>query len=247
MARLGRMLRNLDRKRTPVHVTPVARDMIEGMAAALPGSKGFVLRRLLDPRTCDGALRLLGERGRLFEGALRNTANATIVRGGSAVNVIPSEIEVEIDGRLLPGFAPDDLIGELRAIVGDDVELEVLRHDEGPADADMSFFGELASVLRELDPQGVPVPMLLPAVTDARHLSPIGIQTCASCRSSCRPTSRSARSRTQPTSACRPTPCASARGRLPRASSGIPIRLLVLGGTRFLGRAYRRCTAGRPR
>ncbi len=86
-------------------------------------------------------------------------------------------IEVEIDGRLLPGFRPDDLLDELRAIVGDDVELEVMRHDEGPADADMSFFDELAGVLRELDPDGVPIPMLLPAVTDARHLSPLGIQT----------------------------------------------------------------------
>jgi acetylornithine deacetylase/succinyl-diaminopimelate desuccinylase-like protein len=32
-------------------------------------------------------------------------------------------------------------------------------------------------VIRELDPEGVPIPMLLPAVTDARHLSPLGIQT----------------------------------------------------------------------
>ena len=59
-----------------------------------------------------------GRAGRQLEGALRNTVNATIVRGGSALNVIPSEIEVEIDGRLLPGFGPDDLLGELRDIVG---------------------------------------------------------------------------------------------------------------------------------
>ena len=32
-------------------------------------------------------------------------------------------------------------------------------------------------MLRELDPEGVPIPMMLPAVTDARHLSPLGIQT----------------------------------------------------------------------
>ncbi|HEU0303347.1 MAG TPA: hypothetical protein VFR32_02075, partial [Gaiellaceae bacterium] len=69
-------------------------------------------------------------------------------------------------------------LAELRAIVGDDIELEVLRHDEeGPADPDMTFFDELAGVLRELDPEGIPIPMLLPAVTDARHLSPLGIQT----------------------------------------------------------------------
>ena len=177
MARLGAMLRALDRKRTPPHVTPVARAMVEAMADALPRAKAGVLRALLHPRTHAGALRLIGEQGRPLEGALRNTVNATIVRGGSAMNVIPSEIEVELDGRLLPGFGPDDLLDELRDIVGKDVELEVLRHDEGPADADMTFFDELAGVMRELDPDGTPIPMLLPAVTDARHLAPLGIQT----------------------------------------------------------------------
>jgi acetylornithine deacetylase/succinyl-diaminopimelate desuccinylase-like protein len=177
MARLAAMLRALDRKRTPPHVTATARAAIEAMAAPLPAPKAAVLRALLDTRTHGAALRLIGEQGRALEGTLRNTANATIVRGGSAVNVIPSEIEVELDGRLLPGFGPDDLLAELRAIIGPDVELEVLRHDEGPADPDMTFFGELAAVIRELDPEGVPIPMLLPAVTDARHLSPLGIQT----------------------------------------------------------------------
>jgi acetylornithine deacetylase/succinyl-diaminopimelate desuccinylase-like protein len=177
MARLGEMLRALDRERTPQHVTPVARAAIEAIAAALPRPKAAVLRALLDPRTHGAALRLIGERGRALEGTLRNTANATMVRGGSALNVIPSEIEVELDGRLLPGFGPDDLLAELRDIIGKDIELEVLRHDEGPADADMTFFDALAGVMRELDPEGVPIPMLLPAVTDARHLSPLGIQT----------------------------------------------------------------------
>jgi acetylornithine deacetylase/succinyl-diaminopimelate desuccinylase-like protein len=177
MARLAAMLRALDRKRTPPHVTPVARAMIEAIASALPRPKAAVLRALLDARTHSAALRLIGEQGRPLEGALRNTVNATIVRGGSALNVIPSEIEVELDGRLLPGFGPDDLLRELRDIIGKDIDLEVLRHDEGPADADMTFFGALAGVMRELDPEGVPIPMLLPAVTDARHLSPLGIQT----------------------------------------------------------------------
>jgi acetylornithine deacetylase/succinyl-diaminopimelate desuccinylase-like protein len=177
MARLSAMLRALDRKRTPPHVTPVVRATVEAVADALPRAKATVLRALLDPRTHGAALRLMGEQGRQLEAALRNTVNATIVRGGSALNVIPSEIEVEIDGRLLPGFGPDDLLGELWDIIGSDIELEVLRHDEGPAEADMTFFEPLAEVMRELDPDGIPIPMMLPAVTDARHFSPLGIQT----------------------------------------------------------------------
>ena len=64
------------------------------------------MRSLLKPRLTDTALRLLGPRSRAFEPMLRNTVNATIVRGGEKINVVPSEIELELDGRALPGFRP---------------------------------------------------------------------------------------------------------------------------------------------
>jgi acetylornithine deacetylase/succinyl-diaminopimelate desuccinylase-like protein len=177
MARLGGMLEALDRERTPVHITDLARQMFEPIADALPDPHAAVLRALLDPETCDAALEQLGESGQRYEATLRNTVAATIVHGGTAVNVIPSEIVVDLDGRALPGFGPDAMLAEVGAIVGEDVGLEVVRFDAGPAEPDMSFFEPLADVLRELDPDGVPVPMLMPAVTDGRHLSPLGIQT----------------------------------------------------------------------
>jgi len=108
---------------------------------------------------------------------LRNTVNATIVHGGDKINVVPTEIELELDGRLLPGLRPDDLIGELRKVVGEDPEIELLRHDPGPSDPDMTLFETLADVLRELDPEGIPVPLLQVGVTDGRFFSRLGIQT----------------------------------------------------------------------
>jgi len=177
MARLGNVLRALDRTQPPVHVTPIARDWIEGMAAALPRAQAVLLRRLLDPRTADLALRVLGPQGRVLSRVLRNTASATIVRGGEKINVIPSEVELQVDGRLLPGYTPEDLMVELAQIVGDGVEWEVIRHDPGPAEPDLDFYEPLAEILRELDPGAVPVPMLQPGVTDGRFLSRAGIQT----------------------------------------------------------------------
>ena len=102
----------------------------------------------------------------------------------------------------------------------------------------MTFFDELAAVIRELDPEGVPIPMLLPAVTDARHLSPLGIQTYGF----------------MPMHVPEDFPLASLphaaderipadggrlrrRGDLPRGPALPGMRVLVLGGTRFLGRA----------
>jgi acetylornithine deacetylase/succinyl-diaminopimelate desuccinylase-like protein len=177
VARLGRLLSDLDRKRMPVHVTPVVREMIESMAAVLPRRHAAILRSLLNPRLTDTALRLLGARAAQLEPMLRNTVNATIVRGGAKINVVPSEIELELDGRALPGFSPEQLIAELHDLVGHDVEVELVRHDPGPAEPDLGLFETLAGVIRELDPEGIPVPLLQLGVTDGRFFSRAGIQT----------------------------------------------------------------------
>src|SRR5690606_15406156 len=89
----------------------------------------------------------------------------------------PAEVTLACDGRLLPGFRPDDLIAELRTLLGDAFEVELDRHDPGPPATDMGWFDTLAGVLREADPEGIPVPMVLPAATDARHFAELGIQT----------------------------------------------------------------------
>jgi acetylornithine deacetylase/succinyl-diaminopimelate desuccinylase-like protein len=177
MARLGDALRQLDRHSLPVHVTPVVREMCLSMARGSSLPTRLVMRRLVTPALTEPALRLMRNRGRTLSPMLRNTVSPTIVSGGDKVNVIPSEATVTLDGRLLPGFGPDDLIAELREVVGDDVGLEVIRHDAGGGEPDMSQFDMLSGVLRQLDPGSVPVPLLLAGVTDGRFFSRIGIQT----------------------------------------------------------------------
>jgi acetylornithine deacetylase/succinyl-diaminopimelate desuccinylase-like protein len=177
MAKLGEMLTRLDQNRLPVHITPVARQMFETMADALGGTKGLAVRQLLSPRLTDKIIGIMGERAQLFDAMLHNTVSPTIVRGGDKINVIPSEVTVELDGRLLPGQTPEDMLRELRALLGDEVELEVLRHDPGPPEPDMGWFDDLAGILREFDPEAVPLPLLQVGVTDARFFARLGIQT----------------------------------------------------------------------
>ena len=177
MAKLGQMLTALDRHRLPVHVTPIAADMIKAMAETLPFAAGIILGRLLNPRLTDLLLNLMGEKGSMLDPLLHNTVNVTTVKGGEKVNVIPSEITVEMDGRLLPGFTPKDLISEIQQITGNVADIEVTLHDPCSAEPDMGMFNMLAEVLREADPEGTPLPFLLPAVTDARLFSRLGIQS----------------------------------------------------------------------
>jgi len=177
MAKLADLLHRLDKHRLPVHITQVTREMIEIIASNLSFPKGLIFRQLLNPFLTNSTLRLIGDISQSFDPLLHNNINATIVRGGEKINVIPSEITVELDGRLLPGFSSDDLLSELRQVIGEEVELEVLRHDPNPAEQDMGLFNTLAGVLQKADPEGIPMPLLLPASTDACVFLRLGIQT----------------------------------------------------------------------
>ncbi len=177
MAKLGRMLSRLDRNRLPVHITPATRMMFESMAKEIGGIRGWLLKQLLTPAWTDTILKLMGKGGKLFDPMLHNTVSPTILHGGHSINVIPDTVSVELDGRILPGQTPEDLIRELRAVVGDEVTFELIRHDAGTVEPDMERFTMLSDILRALDPEAIPVPMLLTGVTDGRFFAQLGIQT----------------------------------------------------------------------
>jgi acetylornithine deacetylase/succinyl-diaminopimelate desuccinylase-like protein len=177
MAQLARVLQRLDRERLPVHVTPIVRDMARAMASSLPLPQRALLGALVRPRLAGRLVDLMGDRARLFDPILHNTVSPTILKTTEKFNVIPSEIAVVLDGRLLPGQTPDDLVRELRDLVGGDVEVEVLRHDPGPSEPDLGMFDTLAGILVEADPGAVGMPLLMPGATDGRFFSRLGIQT----------------------------------------------------------------------
>jgi acetylornithine deacetylase/succinyl-diaminopimelate desuccinylase-like protein len=178
MAKLGRVLQRLDASRPPVHVTPATRMLIEAMADALPEPMSEKVRALGDDDRIDAALAELGPLARLLGPILRNTASPTIVRGGDKINVIPAEITLELDGRLLPGQKPADLIRELSAAVGDDAEIEVLHYDPIPNDGnlDLAMLPLLSDIVRRADPEGIPAPFLMSGGTDGRIFARLGIQ-----------------------------------------------------------------------
>jgi acetylornithine deacetylase/succinyl-diaminopimelate desuccinylase-like protein len=182
MSRLRHLLEALDSRWLPVHVTPVARMQVEAMAAALPEPAASHLRALLDPGRTDQTLSDLGDIAvRGLGPLLHNTVSVTTLGAGEKVNVIPGQVDLDLDGRLLPGFSSDDLLAEIGAVLGqgamEDLELTVSR-TEPPTDAepDLGLMSTLTGVLRELDPEGVPVPSMVSGFTDGRLFSRLGIQ-----------------------------------------------------------------------
>jgi acetylornithine deacetylase/succinyl-diaminopimelate desuccinylase-like protein len=177
MAKLGAMLTKLDSARLPVHITPPVKLLLEGMRDALDEPWKGRMAMLLDPVHADAALIELGPLGRNLDAALHNTVNATIVSGGLKINVIPSEVQAQLDGRLLPGFGPEDMLRELREVVGPEPELEVQLVGPAQPPIDLSQLDLFASVLRDADPGCIPLPYLVTGGTDARHFAKLGIRT----------------------------------------------------------------------
>jgi acetylornithine deacetylase/succinyl-diaminopimelate desuccinylase-like protein len=149
MGKLAKALDRLDRKRMPVDIVPATRMMLEAMIDHTEGTTRRALQALLNRRTSGPTLKVLSSQLAVMEPVLRNTVNATMVHGGDKHNVVPAEIS------------------------------EVTYQSEGllpPDEPDMSLFPLLAQLLVEMDPEAIPIPFLLPAVTDGRWFNQLGIQ-----------------------------------------------------------------------
>ncbi len=179
MALLGQVLTTLDQQQLPVHVPTATRMMVEGIAEHISAPTNILLRQLLKPNLTNRLIKLMGAQGNVFKPLLHNTVSPTILQGGEKINVHPSQIELQLDGRLLPDSTPDELIAELNTLLGNNknIEIEVIHFSPGPKEPNMGLFDTLGKLLHEADPTGTAVPLIVPGVTDARFFSRLGIQT----------------------------------------------------------------------
>jgi acetylornithine deacetylase/succinyl-diaminopimelate desuccinylase-like protein len=176
--RLAAAIARLGTTRLPVHVTPTMREFLAAAAGRAPRLLRPLLQRLLSPRITPTILKMLPDRGlaRSLGAMLSNTASPTVLRAGSKTNVIPGVAECELDGRTLPGQTTADIIRELGAVLGPDVELEVIR--EAPPlvtePAASPLWDTIAAVIGERDPGAHVVPYLMPGYTDGKQFARLG-------------------------------------------------------------------------
>jgi acetylornithine deacetylase/succinyl-diaminopimelate desuccinylase-like protein len=163
--------------RLPHHPTEALRRFVKELGAHLPTPANLVVPRVTHPRLGKLILdRVLDPSARkVFSAYLSNTATPTVVRAGSKTNVIPGEVTVEIDGRTLPGQTEESFMGELREVLGSEVDLQVIRSmPPVQTTPDTPMYEALAKAIRKHDPSGHPVPYLVPGFTDAKAFSRLG-------------------------------------------------------------------------
>ena len=171
---------------TPQRITPLMRRALEQVAEGIPAT-GPLVSRILDTTDPDAGVAAIEElcrepERRALKALLRDTISPTIIHAGLKENVLPGTAEVVVDCRQLPGTTA----AEVEALVAAQVEpdlwrhcsTEVLSHGE-PVEQplDHPLLALLGDVLRAHDPAAVPVPLLAPFATDAKHTVRLGIPT----------------------------------------------------------------------
>lgn len=179
MYRLGKALVRLHEHAFPTIITPTVAQMLRELAPVWGGEWVAKVEQILaEPRWSELAALPLGE-GELLSlrATTQNTVVPTIVRGGHRINVIPSEVSVDIDGRILPGQDAADWVRQVQEVVGAEVMVELLGAGASGIAADPAspFYDTIAATVAELDPGAGVLPFLVSGGTDARKLPGIKI------------------------------------------------------------------------
>ena len=101
---------------------------------------------------------------------LRDTIATTVLEAGDKANVSPETATATLNARLLPDTDPDLFVDEVRNVVGDCVDVEVVALTEAsPASpVDSGFFDAMERAIESEVPGAVVAPMQTPFVTDSR-------------------------------------------------------------------------------
>jgi acetylornithine deacetylase/succinyl-diaminopimelate desuccinylase-like protein len=178
VTRLGEALARIGRTQLPVHATRQVSDFLDVLRAQQPALIQPLVKLLARPQLLARVARLVpgASIARSFSALLSNTAAATVVRAGNKTNVIPGLAEFEIDGRTLPGQSNDDLLRELRAVLGEDVDLEVIKSAPPVVTepASSPVFDAIRSHVLAREPEAVVVPYMIPGFTDAKYFTRTG-------------------------------------------------------------------------
>jgi acetylornithine deacetylase/succinyl-diaminopimelate desuccinylase-like protein len=167
VAKLAAALTRLDRHRFPTLLTDPVRAFLTGVAE--------ITGEPFDPADPDAAVARLGSLSRLIGASLRDTATATMFDAGYKANVVPSMARASVDCRILPG-RDEAFRAEVDRILGPDVEPlwaimpAVATAFEGP------LVDAIAAAVDAEDPGARVLPYLLPASTDAKAFSALGIR-----------------------------------------------------------------------
>lgn len=164
----------------PVQLDDANRAYFTGMSKIYPGEQGAAMSAIVADPGNSAALAVL-DQNMNWHAMLRTTCVATMLSAGHATNALPQRATANINCRIFPGVAREEVLAQLVKVADDSAVAirvaEIRGPAANPAPLTPRILKPVETVAHELWP-GVPViPALEPGASDAQFLNPAGIPT----------------------------------------------------------------------
>ena len=171
------VVRRISEYRPDAVIHPTWRGFVEGLE--LPETFSTAL---LDPDAiiefCEGLAETDLGIARLLHASAHTTFAPTVAHGGVKTNVIPDEVEVQVDIRTLPGDTPESVRGQLKQALGDLYDDDLIVADSNDlasaSSIETPLWDALQTAAASLVPEARNVPFMIVGATDARYWRRIG-------------------------------------------------------------------------
>jgi acetylornithine deacetylase/succinyl-diaminopimelate desuccinylase-like protein len=160
----------------PARIVPAVDVHFKGIAAGQPAPWNERFRDIAASVREPGVLGELQEYEPGLHGLTRNTCSLTRMMGSEKINVVPPEAGAELDCRLLPDQDPQAFLDELQAVLGPEVEMEVLMgFTPAVSPTDTDLYRIVKDVTLEAFPGAAFVPQVVGGFTDSHFFRDLGI------------------------------------------------------------------------
>lgn len=181
ITRMASALVRLGAYRFPVAFNDATRGYYEAQAAMAPPAIATDMRAVLANPQDEAAIDRLWDVNPSWNGMLRTTCIATMIEGGHAPNAQAQRVTTNVNCRILPGVAPQDVQRVIEKVLADDA-IKVEPDGEWglastPPPLTDGIMGPVRDVAATIWP-GVPiVPTMSTGATDGRYLNVTGVPT----------------------------------------------------------------------
>lgn len=179
VTRLAEGLARLARHRHPIIKTDVLAAFLGKISPHLPFLQRVGIRLFFAPVIGPLVQRIAAEtlaEEKAMRAVLSDTITPTMLSAGYKVNVIPAEASASVDARILPGKTPEQFRKEVRAILGDGFDVELLTSSlPNRSDFETGYFRAVEEALVKIDPEAITAPMISAGATDSRFFREKGV------------------------------------------------------------------------
>jgi acetylornithine deacetylase/succinyl-diaminopimelate desuccinylase-like protein len=172
-------LRRIQAFEFPIEFNDTTRTYFQRFGEIVGGTSGADMKAAAATQDAAAIARL--QQDPTLNGMLHTTCVATMIDGGHAPNALPQHVSANVNCRIFPGHAPQEIRETLIKIIDNPkvtIKFQAPPETAGtPPPLTKAIMGPIEALTKEMFPGVAVVPTQASGATDGRFLTPIGIPT----------------------------------------------------------------------